>query len=224
MSKKDKQAKKDSYQLQVETYNGNTWSRIKKRLELSDASIMLCQEHHLPATEIEEKSHEAKKLGWQSLWTAATPKSSKGTTGGAVIMVKEHLTLSRMFNDEAEDVDDKRRMGHEIIMAGRCVAGLVSAPGISALAVYSLYGQCGAGMSHTNVTLFDKIARHIATHDYPWIAGGDYNMEPDQIAAAGIHHAWGGSLIFDPEGHSHVSNTAVSNIDFFIAAKRSRAW
>ena len=63
--------------------------------QATSAAVILGQEHHLRAEDIADAGRTARRLGWYTVWAAATPgPSGRGTSGGVVIMVKEGPGIS----------------------------------------------------------------------------------------------------------------------------------
>ena len=96
-------------------------------------------------------------MGWKSLWAPAVATSegpdadARHTSGGVAIFVRKFmgLTLAQTSNSP-------------VLVPGRLIAGVVSAPGTGPITVYSAYLTCSIGWTGSNIDLMDALAAHAA--------------------------------------------------------------
>ena len=214
--------KKKDFALLVESFNGSVWSTIRKRLRRTCAHVLVAQEHRLREAEIAEASAYALKEGFKSLWIPAVDTGTGGrqTSGGVAIFVRSWLSLSQVGGRG----DDGEREDRDPVMLvpGRLMAAMVAGPGIRGLVVYGVYGQCSVGLAQANIDVYEQLARHVASHDLPWLAAGDFNVAPQQLEESGIPKSLGASLVFNPSIPTMVSKKVVSCLDYFIVSDKFR--
>ena len=58
----------------------------------------------------------------------------------------------------------------------------VRLPSVGALALYTIYLETGVGLAGNEMTL-RTLVHHAKGHHLPWIAGGDWNLDPDVVAS-----------------------------------------
>eukprot|EP00972_Heterocapsa_arctica_P089960 13271853-Heterocapsa_arctica.AAC.1 len=84
----------------------------------------------------------------------------------------------------------------------------------------SVYMKDGLGLAGINLEILERIGRFTMLLNTPWILAGDWNMEPNNIAAAGWLHQFGGELVA-PEGQT-CSKGLGNTLDYFIVARALR--
>ncbi len=166
----------DRYQLIVDTCNGTAWGTVARFLTRTKADLVLVQEHHLPAHQVAAASAWAIRRGWSTVWAPAEEGEGGGWRAGVCICARSPVSLALPHQ------------GGAIVCAARVVAALFEAPGYRPTVAYSVYLKDGEGLSQRNLSTLAAMGQHIARQgaDAPFIAGGDMQMSPQTIAAAGL--------------------------------------
>ncbi len=171
--------------FRIITANTTAWAPLQKLLLRSDADVILAQEHRLPPWRIAEASDWARRHRWHSIMIPARETEAGGWSGGVAILARPHAALSAP------------RIGPETVVAARVVAACVQPPGHRPCLVVSAYLHDGVGLSSTNLGVLADIGTCVKMHgeNHPFIIGGDFQMQPSELANAGFGDQVGGTLI-----------------------------
>ena len=165
--------------LNVETVNSSIWSPAKSWLSMTDASVVLLQEHHLPPDRCDEARVWCRKRGWKALFSPALQgdkDDNRSWTAGVAILVRDSLGLARWTAGLQEPVTQFLDDG---IVRGRLVAGIVT-----------LIGRCSGcggqwvlvlepGDSRNVISdWFSVVWQFASTTTLDVIVGGDFQVEP----------------------------------------------
>ncbi len=111
------------------------------------------------------------------------------------------------------------RVGSHIVTPGRAVAALLETPGYRPCTVISMYLEDGAGLAAANLTHLEAVGNCIAAQGdgVPFVAGGDMQMDPSVLAAAGFATKTNSVMVAsrDPRGTCRSSRTA-TELDYFF--------
>jgi exonuclease III len=197
------------YQLLVDTCNGTSWSSVARFLTRTRADIVLVQEHHLGPSQVAAASKWAGKRGWQTVWSAAERGEGAGWRAGVCICARAPVALSMP------------RKGGAVVCGARVVSAVAEAPGYGQIAVYSVYLRDGEGLSRANLGTLAALGNHAERlgPNAPFIIGGDFQMPPSRIAAAGlaekVHAVIAASG--NPKGTCRTARSR-TNIDYFYVS------
>ena len=178
--------------LKVETVNSSNWGPAKSWLSMTDASVVLLQEHHLSPDRCVEARAWCQKRGWKALFSPALPGSKddhRSWTAGVAILVREALGLARWTAGLQELAPQTSDDG---IVPGRLVAGIVTLLDGVAIAVASGYWFSGQGLKECNLRLFSAVCQLAQATTLDIVVGGDFQSEPvlaqelDCFALAGL--------------------------------------
>ena len=106
--RKRRSAKRKTEDVEIETVNTSGWAALLQRLKSSKADVLCAQEHRTLEHAIDERSAQARKLGWKSLWCLAlptdpnNPQDALHSSGGTAIFVRSYMGLCKVFEDEPE--------------------------------------------------------------------------------------------------------------------------
>lgn len=179
---------------------------------------MLIQEHHLAETEVAEASNILRKMGWKSLWTAAvrsgrakgTRRKLEPTQGGTPVCVRDFLGLTTLDKEEKEG----RRSE---IVPGRLCGAKVCLPGGRNIACYSAYLWCSEKLSPRNRSILAELGQSVSAHRLEWIAVGDFNMTPSQLANAGFERKSRARIVAPQEPTCYGAGSPAV-LDFFLVS------
>ncbi len=193
--------------LRVVTANTTAWAPLQKLLLRSDADVILAQEHRLPPWRIAEASDWARRNRWHSIMIPARETEAGGWSGGVAVLARPHAALSAP------------RIGPETVVASRVVAACVHPPGHRPCLVISAYLQDGVGLSATNLRTLADIGTCVKMHgqNHPFIIGGDFQMQPSELANAGFGDQVGGTLVASGAARGTCRSTRHSSeLDYFF--------
>ncbi len=77
------QPEQDGFNLTVETVNPTGWTALKRRLDETDAHVVLAQETWVNQSAAAGASAWARRRGWRSVWSHARTTAKGGTSGGS---------------------------------------------------------------------------------------------------------------------------------------------
>ncbi len=204
----------EAFQLRVETTNPTGWRALQRRLLSTTAQVVLAQETWITQDAVPAASAWARKKGWQSTWAAALPGPNGGASGGVAIFAREGIGLHLPPG------------GSHIWSPGRAVAAVVQAPGHRPVIYVSTYLCHGKGPSGDNLEILAAVGRRLkmAPEGYGFVMGGDFNMEPPEIAATGIQEELSATILApDTARGTFRGPRSASLLDFYIVSNRLAA-
>ena len=145
---------------------------------MTDASVVLLQEHHLPPDRCDEARVCCRKRGWKALSSLALQgdkDDSRSWTAGVAILVRDSLGLARWTAGRQEPVAQPVDDG---IVPGRLLAGIVTLLDGVAIAVASGYWFSSQGLKECNLRLFSVVCQFASATTLDVIVGGDVQVEP----------------------------------------------
>ncbi len=200
----------DLFQLEVESVNATAWRSAVRRIERSPAQVLLVQETKVLARDIPKMSAQARRRGWQTLWSPAIPGKRGKASGGVAICAKLPVALSGPPRGPSE------------VVQGRVVAGMIEAPGCRPTVVYSGYFKDGVGANEENLGYLARVGAHcgLQPEGVQKLVGADFNMTPDVLEETGFPSKVDGTII-NPGGGVTTCRTAkaASLIDYFVVSK-----
>ncbi len=196
----------DLFALAVDTVNATAWGPLSRYLLATSAHVLLCQEHHLPPRDVPTAAAFALRHGWQPIILPAEPGEGEGWRAGVAIFVRRFI-----------GVGPPRVGGYEIIPA-RAIAALIEAPGYRPMTAVAIYLEHGKGIGAPNLQHMEALGLFLGSQGdhIPFIAGGDYQADPGELARLGFAQRTASSLVAsrDPRGTCR-SSTATAELDFF---------
>ncbi len=201
--------------LRFLTLNINAWAPFRDRwseegqpAEFQSATLLLLQEHHLTT---EEQCSDAVEWcaarGWDATFRKAIQLPSGKPPGGAAILVSHRADIG--VTDPQLSVEG---------MEHRLLALQLTAPGLERTLVVAAYLQAGGGLNHTNRTLLATLAQWQEEVQAPILAGGDFNLRPEQVQSTDFLTRSGLQLVVPP-GPTYRTSKSCSTIDYYIASQ-----
>ena len=194
------------------TVNCTAWSSLTSFLQAgaSGASLVLVQEHHLRADELDREAAWARSVGWSAGLGAALPTVRGGTCGGVGALTPSFRGLGSAPG--WQDLDE---------VQGRVSCFLWNGGGVpGGLVVASVYLECGVGMNETNWAIIHHLAVELQTMGRPFLIGGDFQMTPAELEAEGVLNVLRGVEVICSTGAGTChSKGSWSNIDFFLISR-----
>ena len=144
--------------VKVETVNSSNWGPAKSWLSMTDASVVLLQEHHLPPDRCDEARAWCRKRGWKALFSPALQgdmDDNRSWTAEVAILVRYSLGPAGWTAGLQEPLT---RLLDDGIVPGRLVAGIVTLLDGVAIAVASGYWFSSQGLKECNLRLFSVVA------------------------------------------------------------------
>ncbi len=206
----------DEFRLVVETANTTGWAGLKRRLQETKAHALMAQETWVPQSSLAAASQWARRQGWRSVWAPAKATRKGGISGGVAVFTREFIGLHYPSD------------GSHIIRPARAVQAIMEAPGNRPIKLISCYLKHGRSASGENAAILAEVGAAMRSEDgrddQVCIAGGDFNMTPDQLLGTEFDREVA-ATIFCPETDRGTFRTAKtkSTIDFFLVTDRMAA-
>ena len=159
----------------------NTHSFSQKLLSFirdrSEFDLHAVVETHLPIARYDQISDQLRAVGWKlTEFTAArpSPRSAKGTTGGAAILARSHLRVDSSLDvlSCANSVEDHQPIDFAAAIVHGCHSRILLVTG---------YITDSQGASALNLTKLARLGALIHTMHLPYVIVGDFNMTPAQL-------------------------------------------
>ncbi len=181
---------------------------MQRLLLTTEASVIFAQEHRLFEDAVPAASAWARRKGWKSIWTPATPGPKGGASAGTVVLVRDFVGLRHPDRGSAE------------VEKGRIAAAIIEPPACRPFMGYSAYFHDGQGLSRANLGIAAAIGAHWQSQEDPslqFVVAADFNMEPATFARAGLSSKLRGRLVVPstPRGTCR-SRAKNSTYDFFF--------
>ncbi len=173
------------FQLEVETVNATAWRSAVRRIERSSAQVVLVQETRALARDIPKLSAQARRRGWQTLWSPALPGKRGKASGGVAICAKLPVALSGPPRGPSE------------VVQGRVVAGMIEAPGCRPTVVYCGYFKDGVGANEENLGYLARVGAHcgLQPEGVQKLVGADFNMTTEVLEETGFPAKIDGAIV-----------------------------
>ena len=183
---------------------------MREYLGSTKADIVFGQELHAEGERFLKFKADGKKAGWKILGSEAQATGRGGNSGGVFIAAKSRIGMGLCPGG-----------GGVEIVPGRLAAVHLATIAKGGIVGYSVYLWPSEGLSERNVGILRELGEHAASHGKAWVAGGDWNMDPEALCSS----RWPERLrayvkaVTDPMGTCN-KGEAGSNIDFFVVERR----
>ena len=122
--------------------------------------------------------------GWKASLTPADVTEAGGTTGGLMTAVAARHGLGRAHGCNTATVSKARGAVHTF--SGVCGRGV---------ALGNVYLETGGVMSRTSWDVLCAVGRRLAQLRWPFVVGGDWNLEPGVLQSSGWLDMIGGAVL-----------------------------
>ena len=203
-----REAGQASWSLGVATCNSTTWNSAKVFIQHlnEDMHVVLLQEHHLLEGEPIARAEDwLKGQGWQGLFEPAMPGKGTGSTGGVAVLARSGMGLRN-------PVEDMKCNG------SRAKAAMVDLPGKRSVLCISLYLHDGRGLDAFNLGLLRGVGQFARGSGWPYIIGGDYQMQPEVLLDAAYPQQTEGILIA-PDKPTCRTSAGYRCLDYFLVER-----
>ena len=170
------------------------------------ADIVFGQEVHADGEKFVKFRADGKLAGWKILGSEAQGTGRGGNSGGVFIAARSRIGMGLCLGSNSAEV-----------ILGRLAAVHLATLTKGGIVGYSVYLWPSEGMSPRNEEILRVMGQHAATHGKAWVAGGDWNMDPETLCTS----HWPVRLkafvkaVTDPMGTCNKGEVA-SNIDYFL--------
>ncbi len=199
----------DHFTYKVVTVNVTAWSSALAFLASTDADVLMVQEHKLGPEAAEEAVAWLRRRGWNAIMAPAEVGPNGGWSGGVAILARAHVGMGLPL------------AGSELVHPARAVAARLEPPGGRPHTAVCVYLCDGKGLAPCNMEILGNVGTclNIQGKEDPFIVGGDFQMTPQEIAAAGFAQETGGMLVAAgaPAGTCRTHQSA-REIDFFFVS------
>ena len=170
---------------------------------LQEAKFAAVQEHKLPPRRMDEVSSQLARSGIKWMGSPAIITEKQGISSGVALVA--HPSADVWFEGATC-----------CLFPGRLCYAFARTPEIGLVCIYVLYLVTGLGMQGTNVLILEAMISHIVTHNLPWLAPGDYNLDPGIFAAVEWVHKLRVKVSIPPVPTCHASAGSHTVRDYFL--------
>ena len=187
--------------------NASGWASFKLVAQTLSSRIILGQEVATLDSSVDANSRWLSSCGFHSFWAPSRSTEHDGVSAGVLVAADRHLHpfVPPSFSS--------------IVIPHRLVCALVPMGRLGVVACYSFYGLTGGALDSTNLGYLHDLGRHIISHGYPWIVGGDFNFAPDLLEGSDFVRRICG-VTFRPESPTCFSGISATVRDYFIVDSR----
>ena len=157
----------------------NSWTTFRERWraegqlsELESATVLMVQEHHLVQADLCRDAEDfCSQRGWHAVFREAIRLPSGRSSGGVAILVRRRDDIG--VTDPQLDPGPLRHrlLGFKLFMGG-----------LEPIIIASAYLQAGVGLNELNMQALSFLAQWQELEQLPILAGGDFNVQPNEIA------------------------------------------
>ncbi len=197
----------EQFELLVESANVTGWEALKKRLLATEAHVLLAQETWVLQAYQSAASTWAINHGWKSIWAPATHGPNGGAAAGVAIFARSYLGLRYPTH------------GPHVWHEAHAVAAVLEAPSFRPMILASVYLHNGQGPSRQNLEVLADVGAGFRSQGEGWqlVAGGDYNMDPEDLLTTGLDRELRTTLMCPPtERGTFRTAKAASTIDYYL--------
>ncbi len=195
----------------LQVANSTGWGPMKQILSSTSAHVVMGTETWVTADEEAQESAWCRGAGWKALFSPAIPTVGRGRRAGVVVAVRSHIGLGWAPGDDTA-----------VLVEGHIVVAHVAALVKGGYVNYTVYLHTREGMSDRNQQLVQTIGEHAAAHGRPWVAGGDWNVEPQELQESAAFAGLGGVVVSSgaPTCFSGEGGETKSELDYFVVDRR----
>ena len=155
--------------------NVNCWTAASGYIERSAADFHLLQETKIDhnqraSTSIRDATATARSWKQGVVFEPCIECASGYPSAGTAVMARSHIGMASVPNG-----------GYDDILKGRFTMQWVSAVCRKGFALCSIYGYDNEGAGGLNLDLLQAVAKTLSVLAIPWVLGGDFQMEPDEL-------------------------------------------
>ena len=178
--------------VNANSFSQKLWSFIRDRSEFDQHALV---ETHLPtARQTRFLINYVRLVGnlLNSPQHGPSPRSAKGTTGGAAILARSHLRVGSSLDvlSCANPVEDHEPIDFAAAIVHGCHSRIL---------LVTCYLTDSQGASALNLTKLARMGALIQTMHLPYVIVGDFNMSPAQLTATQWIDQIGGHFVIPQE-------------------------
>ena len=191
-----------------ESFNGSCLPTLKRRLEVTQAVVLMAQETGITDELHADVATWAGARGWHFLHTEAKPCRGGKTSCGAAVFARKEVGLRWPGTDQ----------GSGELVRHRAVQVVVDLPGWPPLSCTSVYMVTGVGLNEENMGILKELGIALGGQGMHLVAA-DWNNEPQHIEATGLP-ARRQMCLMVPEQATCVTSTSSRRLDYFMACSQ----
>ncbi len=198
----------EEFRLVVETVNSTGWGPLRRRLEESQAHIVLAQEHWILPDQLASASDWTRRHGWEGVWAPAAVGPGGGASGGVAILGRVGMGIRYP------------PVGPHILEEARAVAAFAEPPGHRPVLLSSVYLRDGRGMGEENRGTLAKIGECADRQGTGCLVlvGGDFQCSPEQTDGGGFPARIHGRVVAARSKRGTFrGGGAASTLDYYVA-------
>ena len=190
----------------MDTVNPNAWRAGKEYLQHTLADVVCMQETKMrDGDAIAAVEAAMRNKGWRACLSPADLTTAGRPTGGVAIACRAMVGMTTVATQETCSAAPYRHRLTATWLQGVVRGGIF---------ILSIWLRDSEGLSPENLDILQQVAEVLSSLRGPWVIGGDWNINPQVLAASG----WLG--IVDGVIHSPEEPTCNSNTyDYFVVSK-----
>ena len=98
----------------------------------------------------------------------------------------------------------------QILSPGRLVTSGIMTADLGLVILYAVYLICAVGLDQANAEMLQISGAHVRSHGRPYIAGGDFNLNPALARGSGLLERMRGELVLPRREDGRVQVTCSS--------------
>ena len=130
------------------------------------ADLIAVAEHRLCGDQLLTVRQRLHRDGWTFIGTPALRGPGGRPSAGVALIAKRFLDFGAEGSCE------------ESVADGRIVAATLGTAALGRIVFYAVYLHSACGLNHANIELVGRLLGHAAQHQLPWVALGDWNVDP----------------------------------------------
>ncbi len=191
----------------IDTLNPNSWNKAVDYLRRSAADFSLIQETRtFPGADTTRAEGAARSLKWNVAIQPALVTAAESTSGGTAVGAKSHIGIAPPCHPPPYTLGGA---------SGRFSCQHVGAMlrGGLHLASIWLFPTVGIG-ARCNLDFLQEVGGYLRSLRAPWILGGDFNGEPEELQASGWLNLVDGQIVC-----AALPTCNGSRYDYFVVAR-----
>ncbi len=156
---------KDKFSLTIANSTG--WGELKDLMSSSQPDFFVGVETWVTPDLLDQESDWCKRAGWKALLEPALVTEAGGRSAGLMVAVKPWVGMGYAPGSSSVTLVPNRLM---VVHVNAMVKG--------GMITYAVYLHDAEGLTNRNIDILNTLGEHAASHGRPWMAAGDWNMEP----------------------------------------------
>ncbi len=204
---------KDRFGLTIANATG--WGKLKDLMSSSQADFFVGVETWVTPDLLDQESDWCKRAGRKALMEPALGTEAGGRSAGLLVAVKPWVGMGYAPGFSSVTLVPNRLM---VVHVNAMVKG--------GMIIYAVYLHDAEGLTNRNIDILNTLGEHAASHGRPWMAAGDWNMEPAVLQSWPAFRSLRGTVISAgaPTCFAGKGGQAKAEYDYMVVDSRIAAF